>query len=114
MRQIERKPEPAWLPDLAISSEDVTYDREQSAFAVTVHNVGSDDAGPFVVLLKDEDGEIVASRKMPGLEAPADLKPRRAVARFSVAPQRRPRIQSVTVQSLSPVLEITDENNVLP
>lgn len=111
IKQLAKVEEPKLLPDLAISSADIEYDADQGCAVVTVHNVGSVDSGAFAVALHGADGEVAASKRVAGLAAPVDLKPRRASVSFAMDRQSYGELSKVTLKAETPVLEITDENN---
>jgi len=111
LKQIVRKEEPKLLPDLALSSAGITYDAEEKAVEVTVHNVGSVDAGPFTVSLHRKRGKARATQRVGELTAPVDLKPRRVTLTFPMVRKSFEKIHHVSLKPEQPVLEITDENN---
>ena len=113
LRQLEARPEPDLLPDLAIGRRDVAIDPEAGSLTVTVHNVGSAPAGTFEVRLTGERGEAIAARTIEGLAAPVDLQPRTATASFQLSALSAAGVASVQVAPLAPDLEITDENNAV-
>lgn len=61
------------LADLGLSERDIRI--ETSGIRVTIHSLGSVSAEPTVVVLLNPDGALVASCRIPALEAPQDLKP---------------------------------------
>lgn len=111
LKQIAREDEPELLPDLAVSSADVQYNAEEQAAEVTVHNVGSVDAGPFTVSLNSKRGKALAARRVEGLAAPVDLKPRRVTVAFPMTRGGFEKIRRLSVKSEQATLEITDEND---
>src|SRR5205823_9579775 len=68
---------PYWSrPDLGIDREDVTM--SEGAVHVRVHSLGSVDAPPSTIAVRDRSGKIIASAAIPALPAPNDLRPKTA------------------------------------
>ncbi|HYW69979.1 MAG TPA: LamG domain-containing protein, partial [Pyrinomonadaceae bacterium] len=66
---------PYWKrPDLGISADDVKL--HGRTMTVTVHSLGAVATPPTKLALFDRQGHLIATAAVPGLEAPADLRPR--------------------------------------
>ena len=61
------------LPDLAIGSEDVK--RTGNTLTVRVHNVGSSVSPATGMEIRNSEGKLIASAKVPSLKPPLDLQP---------------------------------------
>jgi len=107
LRQIEARPEPELLPDLAICRQDLSV--EQGKLSVTVHNIGSLSAGSFEVRVRGSEGKVMANKGVDKLEAPVDLKPRTVTVSFGLQAQ----VTQVEVVPVPAILEITEENNTV-
>jgi hypothetical protein len=77
--QVEARPRPELLPDVAVGQGDVYYDKATDRLKVVVHNLGAAAARDVVVRFEDPDGQVLAERVIPLLEAPLDLQPKTAV-----------------------------------
>lgn len=95
-------------PDLAIGPEDVCPDGDK--LGVTVHNVGAAPTPPAILQVQDAWGRIVCEAGIPPIEAPFDLKPRRAQVEvfLSQPPKNRWR---VVLDPNNRVREIAEVNN---
>jgi hypothetical protein len=93
-------------PDLAVTHEDAT--RRNDELAVVIHNIGCQRSGPFEVTVADASGNVLASKRHPGLEGVADLEDKKAALGFGALPDGGTLI--VTVRG--PEKEITEVNNV--
>ena len=124
LTQVEARPEPELLPDLAIGRHDVTYEYGEDGdgrLHVTVHNIGSAPAGPALVHALDRRGRDLVQGAVATLEAPVDLRPRTATVTLPLSWKQWRRTERITVTAARlpmeqlPIrdLEITDENNVL-
>ena len=60
-------------PDLAISSEDVSF--EYGYFRVHVHSIGYMQTDPTRIVLIDDNGDVYSECCIPSLSAPSDLRP---------------------------------------
>ncbi|MDP6113288.1 MAG: hypothetical protein QGG53_15605 [Planctomycetota bacterium] len=111
IQQLSRKDVPQLLPDLAIGKDDLSYNKRNGSLEVIVHNIGSKGAEAFEVKLLSKRGRSIALKKLAGLEAPVDLKPRTILVRFQMKENALKRIHSVSVTSINRDQEITRENN---
>jgi len=100
---------PQWpRPDLAVVTTDMQYDRDKGGLAIVVHNVGSAPARDFTVTIA-VDGKVVATHKVPLLEAPNDLVPRTKA--FTQNGLRGAGRVTVAVDPDNRIAEIWEENN---
>ncbi|MFC1614174.1 LamG-like jellyroll fold domain-containing protein [Gemmatimonadota bacterium] len=95
--------------DLAISEQDLEYDKKQKAVAVTVHNLGLKPTGEFTVRLTDRRGKTVGEKKMGSIEAPLDFYPKVAKVIFDKLPGATG--LNVILDPDDELEEITDLNN---
>jgi len=96
------------LPDLAAAPDDVSY--AEGKLSVTVHNVGAANAGPFSVRV-EQDGNLIGSRTLNGLDYPADLDAKTVALTFDL-PSRPASPITVTIDPQDDIREITEVNNV--
>ena len=61
------------LPDLAIGPEDVK--RTANSLTVKIHNIGSSVSPATLMEIRDSEGKLIASAKVPSLQPPLDLQP---------------------------------------
>jgi hypothetical protein len=94
-------------PDLGLGARDLNWRR--GALQVTVHSIGSRDAGPARLVLEDAGGRTLAETAIPALDAPTDLKPKTATLRLS--PPRGADLTGARVRIVSDAAEITSNNN---
>ncbi len=102
------------LVDLGVAPRDVSYDAGTQEIVVRVHNIGSQDAGSFVVaywLGDTASGPAAAAEVVPSLEAPTDLVPRSTEVRFPFT-AGGPTTVTVFVDGRELVDEINEENNL--
>jgi hypothetical protein len=95
------------LPDLALSSAR----QDGHRLEVTLHNLGSAPARDIVVEVTDGAGTRFAQRKLPLLEAPTDLVPRRQALVFENLEAPGPlRIEADPAERIP---ELNEENNAV-
>ena len=103
---------PYWSrPDLGIAPRDVRLDGE--TLSVTVHSLGAVAARPSRVTVTGRDARVLATAGVGALEAPADLRPRRATVRLRIPRGTDMTGARVTVESSDGVPEITRKNNTV-
>jgi hypothetical protein len=101
---------PYWSrPDLGIDRSDVKVDG--MTMRVTVHSLGSVDAPAAKVVLRDREGKVLATGKVPALRAPLDLVPKTAVVSMVLPVGADWKGGSVRVVSTGGLPEITQRNN---
>ncbi|MBT6630551.1 MAG: hypothetical protein HOB49_26280 [Gemmatimonadetes bacterium] len=115
LRQVEARPEPALLPDLAIGPDDVSYRQQEEGGVVhvTVHNIGSRRAGESTLRLLDRRDNAIAQTDLPALDAPVNLRPSVVSLRVPLSYEDWQRVHRVAVTPHRSALEITQENNQL-
>src|SRR5207253_1372876 len=94
-------------PDLGIGTDDVHIANSQ--IEVTVHSLGSVDAPAARLVLRDRDGQTLASAATPALKAPVDLIPKTAVVKIALPAGAVLQGGSITIETAVP--EITLLNN---
>ena len=94
-------------PDLALAAREIAWRR--NALEVTVHSLGSRDAGAARLVLEGADGRVLAEASIPALAAPNDLKPKTATVRLT--PPRGADLAGARVRIVSDAPEITGINN---
>ena len=99
-------------PDWAITPKDVAWKSTTSlpVLAVIVHNIGSADAVGAVVEVRDGDA-VVATEKLPPIEAPNDLRSRTIGLRLALPKKIQNTSVRVTVRPPEDTDEITGVNN---
>ena len=103
---------PYWSrPDLGIDPDDVTITGRR--IAIKVHSLGAVDAPPANVVLRDRNGNTLATTRTPALKAPTDLIPKTAVVTLRVPKNAILQGGTVTIESTSSVPEITLMNNTV-
>jgi hypothetical protein len=101
---------PYWSrPDLGIDADDVKADGNH--LKVTVHSLGSVDAPPSKVVLRDRTGKILATANAPALKAPLDLLPKTTVVALTPPLKSDWKGGSVTIEMSGGQPEITQLNN---
>jgi len=113
LRQLEPRPEPEFLPDLALGPHDVRYDADLESLQITIHNIGSRDVGSYAVRILDRAGRLIAEESMPPLPAPVDLVPQTALVRVPLEHPRLLGAARVELVPAEPEVEITTNNNAL-
>jgi hypothetical protein len=76
MEQLEVRPRPELLPDLAVGDGDLFYDKPTDRLKVVVHNIGSSAAESVLIRFEDPAGNVLADRTIARLDAPLDLQPK--------------------------------------
>ena len=101
---------PYWSrPDLGIDREDVQVNG--SHMTVTVHSVGSVEAPPARIVLRDGQGKVLATGRTPSLKAPLDLYPKTATVSLTLPAGIDWKGGSVTIEPGGSLPEITQMNN---
>jgi hypothetical protein len=110
--QLQSRPRPERLPDLAVGAGDIYYDKVTDRLKVVVHNIGSAPAENVVVRFEGPNGQLLGERVIARLEAPLDLRPKTAMV-WIPQPLLHP-VPSITVRidPAGKLDEITTENNV--
>jgi hypothetical protein len=108
--KLVKKGVPYWSrPDLGIDREDVKVTK--SGMTVKVHSLGSVDAPPAMVVVRDRVGNVVAKTRTPLLKAPMDLLPKTATVTLTLPAKIDLSGGSVTIESSGSVPEVTQLNN---
>jgi hypothetical protein len=113
LEQVQARPRPELLPDLAIGEGDIAYDKATDRLKVIVHNIGAAAAKDVKVRFEGPDGQLLGEGVIERLEAPLDLKPKAAVV-YLPQPTLLP-VEHITAR-IDPdgrLDEITRENNVI-
>ena len=101
---------PYWSrPDLGIDPDDIKVDGNH--LKVTVHSVGSVDAPPSKVVLRDRTGKILATANAPAIKAPLDLLPKTAEVVLTPPAKSDWKGGTVTIEMTGTQPEITQLNN---
>jgi hypothetical protein len=109
IEQVESLPTPGDLPDLAISSEDISLVNDDS-IEVVVHNIGSASAKNVLVRLVDGGGKAMAETRIEEMASPSDgFEASRKVVRFQGF--ENPTGLNVDVDGSNEIEEIFEENN---
>jgi len=96
-------------PDLAIEREDSRI--EGNVIVVRIHSIGAVSSKPSKLVLKAENGEVVAKTDIPALSAPLDLVPVHHEVRLTFDPDCV--LEGALLEIESDELEITRINNVV-
>lgn len=103
------------VPDLALSAEDIVATAR--GIDVTVHNIGSRDAGRFEVALyqgPSADGTLIGARKVLKLAAPNDLEPKTVTVSFACdAKALDSKTVTAVVDGADALYELTEVNNTI-
>ena len=109
---LKQKGTPYWSrPDLGIDPEDVKITNRR--IAVKVHSLGSVDAPPAKIVLRDASGKILATTMTPPLKAPIDLIPKTAVVALRVPTNAHLDGATITIEMTGNVPETTLMNNTV-
>jgi hypothetical protein len=101
---------PYWSrPDLGIDREDIKVNG--SRMTVTVHSLGSVEAPPARIVVRDGQGKVLAKGRTPALKAPLDLYPKTATVSLTLPPGLDWKGGSVTIEPGGRLPEITQMNN---
>jgi hypothetical protein len=101
---------PYWdRPDLAIGPDDVRVSGR--GMSVTVHSVGAVLARASRLVVRDGAGREVASARVPGMEAPTDLRPRTVAVKVTLPGPGNRTGWSVSIEMPAGAREITLVNN---
>jgi hypothetical protein len=101
---------PHWSrPDLGISAADIS--RQPDGVHVRVHSLGSVEAPPSTVVLRDADGKIIDTVQTPAIAAPNDLQPKTAEIILKDPQQRTLKGGRVGIYPNKELGEITELNN---
>ncbi len=105
--QVQAKPRPAQLPDLAIDPWDASL--KNSTVTAVIHNLGNAPAKNVVVRLLD--GDLTLQEKtVSSLDAPVDFQAKRITVSFeNVSPARALRVM---IDPGNTMPEILEENNI--
>lgn len=112
LNQLQAQPRPELLADLAIGEGDVFYDKATDRLKVTVHNIGAAPAENITVRFEDTEGCLLGERTIARLEAPLDLKPKKATVWLSQPTLHPTASIRIRVDPAGRLEEITRENNV--
>jgi hypothetical protein len=98
-------------PDLAISAREIRI--QGDTLVVPVHNIGSADAPATEIVVKDDNGQILAREQVPPLAAPLDLIPK-----IHTLPMPLPKLDPGTIlhielDAAKQVREIYEGNNAV-
>lgn len=113
LKQLQARPRPEFLPDLAVGDGDIYYDKATDRLKVVVHNIGAAAAKDVSVRFEDPAGNLLLQRTIAQLDAPLDLQPKTAVV-WMPQPLLHP-VERIVVR-IDPdgrVEEITRENNAI-
>jgi hypothetical protein len=101
---------PYWSrPDLGIDREDIKVNG--SRMVVTVHSLGSVEAPPARIVLRDGQGKVLATGRTPTLKAPLDLYPKTATVSLTLPAGKDWKGGSVTIEPGGSLPETTQMNN---
>jgi len=107
-KQISRGTPIFGLPDLAVVTTDMSYDRKSGKLTFVVHNVGNAPAEDVEVVVRIDDREA-AKHRIPELEAPLDLMPRTVTLTHMVPANTREVV--IEVDSRNAIPELWEVNN---
>lgn len=113
LKQVQARPRPELLPDLAVGAGDVFYDKATDRLKVVVHNIGAAAAKDVLVRFEGPAGTLLLERTIALLDAPLDLEPKTAVV-WMPQPLLHP-VDRIVIR-IDPegrIDEITKENNHL-
>ena len=101
---------PYWeRPDLGISKDDVHL--QDKKLSVTIHSLGGVRSLPTTMALVDQSGKVLLSARVPQIEAPADLLPRKTTITVVVPAGLRIDGCSIVLDPDAKMKEITRLNN---
>jgi hypothetical protein len=101
---------PYWSrPDLGIDREDVQV--SGSRMTVTVHSLGAVDAPAAKIVVRGQDGKVLASGRTPTLKAPLDLLPKIATVSITLPSSANWKGGTVSIEPGGSLPEITQMNN---
>lgn len=107
---LQSKGTPYWArPDLGISATDVRVTGQM--MTVTVHSLGSVDAPPSSIVLRDRTGKVLVRGAVPALKAPIDLRPKTARVSVALPVGADWKGGSLSIETPAGVEEITRRNN---
>ena len=98
-------------PDLALSPREVRYDAARGSLRVVVHNIGAKPAPASTLAVRDAAGNTLAKAKIPPLDAPLDLLPRKTELTIEGLAAAGP--LTVVADPEGALPEICEENNVV-
>jgi hypothetical protein len=100
---------PYWSrPDLGIDRGDIKVNG--ASMTVRVHSLGSIEAPPAKIVLRDGQGKVLATGRTPALKAPLDLYPKTATVSLTL-PASLDWKGGVTIEPGGSLPEITQMNN---
>lgn len=103
---------PYWQrPDLGIDPRDVEVHGDE--LRVTVHSLGSAPTPESEVVLRDHDGHVIATGKIPAIEAPLDLLPKTVQVLLKLPAATATAGSTVEIDPEHTLTEITALNNVV-
>lgn len=103
---------PYWQrPDLGIDRRDVEVHGNE--LRVTVHSLGSVPAPESEIVLRDHAGRVLATGKIPAMEAPLDLRPKTVQVFLKLPAETATAGSTVEIDPDHAVTEITTLNNVV-
>lgn len=103
---------PMPAPDLAIMPRDIQL--KGNSLSVTIHNIGSGDAGPFDLIVETAttgEARELARQRIPGLDATRDLLPSTTTVSLALPGGDPPAAARIRVQLASEGYEACAHNN---
>ena len=94
---------------MGIDREDIKV--SGSRMVVTVHSLGSVEAPPARIVLRDGQGKVLATGRTPTLKAPLDLHPKTATVSLTLPAGIDWKGGSVMIEPGGSLPEITQMNN---
>lgn len=118
LRQRERLSVPAWRPDLAIAARDVKVTRQGGGVSatVTVHNVGSTDAGPFDVVLEARNTDAwkpLARQSVAAMPGITSLRASTRDVALSASGVEAKAVLRIVLDPDDKIDELVEENNAV-
>jgi hypothetical protein len=107
--QLEKLDDIRGRPDLAICTDDITYDAAANKATIRVHNIGSKPTGAYIVRIKA--GQTVLEKPGQSLEPPHDLAPKAAQFEFPIRSAQEE--VTVAVDPDGAIAEVTEVNNTI-
>jgi hypothetical protein len=103
---------PYWQrPDLGVGPEDIQVNGRE--VRVRIHNLGSVPSPSTTVALRNRDGVVIATGKVPSIPAPVDLLPKTTEAIMRVPEGTEPISGTVEIDPDRQINEITRLNNTV-
>ena len=107
-KQLSRSGSIFELPDLAVVTTDMSYDRDSGKLTFVLHNVGNAAAEDVDVVIRI-DGKEAAKHRIPKIEPPLDLVPRTLTLTQVVPADAREVVVEVDPRNM--ISELWEENN---